>query len=168
MPQRSERNHDWFAAKVCGNRFPREPRGRNTSLLPPCSSHTLGVGEGRGRVCAGGGLPESRVRGVGVGLGRVEVGGPVPQRGVSLGTEGLNPQSFNLSPATSGFAGGSNGKESACQYRRQGDWGVRSLGREDSLEEEMATHSSILAWRIPWTEEPGGLESMGSQRVRHD
>ena len=43
---------------------------------------------------------------------------------------------------------------------------VRSLGREDPLEEGMATHSSILAWRIPWTEEPGGLQSMGSQRVR--
>ena len=42
---------------------------------------------------------------------------------------------------------------------------VRSLGQEDPLEEEMATHSSILAWRIPWTEEPGGLQSMGSQRV---
>ena len=40
---------------------------------------------------------------------------------------------------------------------------VRSLGREDPLEKEMATHSSILAWRIPWTEEPGGLQSMGSQ-----
>ena len=45
---------------------------------------------------------------------------------------------------------------------------VRSLGWEDPLEKEMATHSSILAWRIPWTEEPGGLQSMGSQRVRHD
>ena len=43
-----------------------------------------------------------------------------------------------------------------------------SLGREDPLEEEMATHSSTLAWRIPWTEEPGGLQSMGSQRVGHD
>ena len=41
------------------------------------------------------------------------------------------------------------------------------LGLEDPLEEGMATHSSILAWRIPWTEEPGGLQSMGSQRVRH-
>ena len=41
-------------------------------------------------------------------------------------------------------------------------------GREDPLEEEMATHSSILVWRIPWTEEPGGLQSMGSQRVGHD
>ena len=46
--------------------------------------------------------------------------------------------------------------------------GVQSLGREDPLEKEMATHSSILVWRIPWTEEPGGLQSMGSQRVGHD
>ena len=45
---------------------------------------------------------------------------------------------------------------------------VRSLGWEDSLEKEMATHSSILAWKIPWMEEPGGLQSMGSQRVGHD
>jgi len=45
---------------------------------------------------------------------------------------------------------------------------VQSLGWEDPLEEEMATHSSILAWRIPWAEEPDGLQSMGSQRVRHD
>ena len=45
---------------------------------------------------------------------------------------------------------------------------VLSLGQEDLLEEEMATHSSSLAWRIPWTEEPGRLQSMGSQRVRHD
>ena len=45
---------------------------------------------------------------------------------------------------------------------------VPSLGREDPLEKEMATHSSILAWRIPWTEEPGGLQSMGLQRVGHD
>ena len=42
------------------------------------------------------------------------------------------------------------------------------LGREDPLEEEMATHSGILAWEIPWTEEPGGLQSVGSQQVRHD
>ena len=45
---------------------------------------------------------------------------------------------------------------------------VRFLGWEDPPEEGMATHSSILAWRIPWTEEPGGLQSMGSQRVGHD
>ena len=46
--------------------------------------------------------------------------------------------------------------------------GVRYLGQEDLLEKEMATHSSILAWRIPWTEEPGGLQSMESHRVGHD
>ena len=45
---------------------------------------------------------------------------------------------------------------------------VRSLGREDPLEKEMATHSSILAWRIPWTEEPDRLQSLGLQRVGHD
>ena len=45
---------------------------------------------------------------------------------------------------------------------------VRSAGREDTLEKEMAIHSSTLAWKIPWTEEPGRLQSMGSQRIRHD
>ena len=45
---------------------------------------------------------------------------------------------------------------------------VRSLGWEDPLEKKKATHSSILAWRTPWTEEPGGLQSMGSKRVGHD
>ena len=45
---------------------------------------------------------------------------------------------------------------------------VQSLGQKDPVEKEQATHSSILAWRIPWTEEPGGLQSMESQRVRHD
>ena len=44
----------------------------------------------------------------------------------------------------------------------------QSLGQEDPLEEGMVSHSNILAWRIPWTEEPGGLESLGSQRVGHD
>ena len=52
-----------------------------------------------------------------------------------------------------GFLGGSAGKESACN---QETW-VRSLGQEDTLEKGMATHSSILAWKIPWTEKPGGL-----------
>ena len=46
--------------------------------------------------------------------------------------------------------------------------GVQSLGQEDPLEKGMATHSSILAWEIPWTEEPGRLQSIGSQRVGHD
>ena len=45
---------------------------------------------------------------------------------------------------------------------------VQSLGWEDPLEKEMATHSSILIWRVPWTEEPGGLQSIGSQKVGHD
>ena len=45
---------------------------------------------------------------------------------------------------------------------------VQSLGWEDPLQKEMATHSSTLAWKIPWTEEPGRLQSMGSQRVRHN
>ena len=45
---------------------------------------------------------------------------------------------------------------------------VQSLGQEDLLEKEMATHSSIRAWKIPWTEKPGRLQSMGSQRVGHD
>ena len=63
-----------------------------------------------------------------------------------------------------GFPGGSDDKGSACNA---GDW-VKSLDWEDPLEKGMATHSSILAWEIPWTEEPDGLQSMGSQKVRHD
>ena len=54
---------------------------------------------------------------------------------------------------------------SDCQ---QHEMQVRSLDQEDPLEEAVATYSSILAWRIPWIEEPGGLQSMGSQRVEHD
>ena len=49
-----------------------------------------------------------------------------------------------------------------------GDLGLNPLGQEDPLEEEMANHSSVLAWKIPWTEEPGGLQSMWLQRVGHD
>ena len=64
------------------------------------------------------------------------------------------------------FSGGSDSQESTCNAGDQ-TW-VPALGQEDPLEEGMATHSSILAWRIPWTEEPGWLQSMGSQRVRHD
>ena len=58
------------------------------------------------------------------------------------------------------FPGGSEVKASTCN--------VGDLGWEDPLEKETATHSSILAWRIPWKEEPGGLQSTGSQRVGHD
>ena len=66
-------------------------------------------------------------------------------------------------PALS-FPGGSEIKASACNA---GDLGL-TPGQEDPLEKEMATHSSILAWKIPWTEESGGLQSTGSQRVGHD
>ena len=65
------------------------------------------------------------------------------------------------------FPDGSAGKELACNAGDIGSLG-RSLGQEDPLEKEMATHSSILAWRMLWTEEPGGLQSMGSQGIRHD
>ena len=58
-------------------------------------------------------------------------------------------------------------KEPACSVGDADTW-VQSLGQEDPLEEAMATHSSSLAWKIPWTEEPGGLQSMGLQRVGHD
>ena len=67
-------------------------------------------------------------------------------------------------PTQRGFPGGSDGKESTCNV---GDPGLTS-GSGKSPGEEMATHSSILAWKIPWMEEPGRLQSMVSQRVRHD
>ena len=63
-----------------------------------------------------------------------------------------------------GLLGGPDSKESVCLSETQG----QSLNWEDLLETGKATHSSILVWRIPWTEEPGGLQSMGSQRVGHD
>ena len=63
-----------------------------------------------------------------------------------------------------GFPGGSEVKVSACNAETR----VQSLAWEDPLEKEMETHSNILAWRIPWTEERARLQSMGLQRVRHD
>ena len=63
-----------------------------------------------------------------------------------------------------GFPGGASGKEPACQCGRHRDAGSIP-GSGDALEEGMATHSSVLAWRIPRTEEPGGLQSIGLQRV---
>ena len=66
-----------------------------------------------------------------------------------------------------GFPGGSAVKNLPAMQESQEKW-VRSLGPEDPLEESMATHFSILAWRIPWTEEPGGLRSIGSHRVGHN
>ena len=73
-----------------------------------------------------------------------------------------------LAPQRAGLPGDSLVKNLPATQEPQ-ETQVRFLGEEDPLEEEeMATHSSILAWRIPWTEEPGGLQSMGSQRVGHD
>ena len=63
-----------------------------------------------------------------------------------------------------GFPGGSDGRKSACNARDPGS----IPGQEDPLEKGMATHSSVLAWEIPQTEEPGGLQSMGSQKVGHN
>ena len=63
-----------------------------------------------------------------------------------------------------GFPDGSAVKNPPVMQETQETW-VQSLGQEDPLEKEMATHSSIVAWRIPWTEEPGGLQSMGSQKL---
>ena len=65
-----------------------------------------------------------------------------------------------------GFPGSPSGKES-IRLSVQETW-VQSLGQEDPLEKELATHSSILVWKIPWAEEPGGPQSVGLQRVRHD
>ena len=64
--------------------------------------------------------------------------------------------------------GGISVKEPTYQCKRHNETGVQSLAQEDPLEEDMTTHSSVLAWRIPWTEEPGGLQSIGSQRLRQD
>ena len=62
------------------------------------------------------------------------------------------------------FPGSSNSKNPSATQETQ----VLSLGQKEPLEKEMGTHFNILAWEIPWTEEPGGLQSMGSQGVRHD
>ena len=67
-----------------------------------------------------------------------------------------------------GFPGGIVVKNLTCLCKRCRRWGVTFLAREDLLQEEIATHFTILAWKIPWTEEPGRLQSMGSQRVGHD
>ena len=78
---------------------------------------------------------------------------------------GFSPISLTLSDCLvhtkfSSFPGGSAVKNLPAMQEVQETW-VQSLGREDPLEEDVATHSSVLAWRIPWTEEPGGLQSMG-------
>ena len=79
---------------------------------------------------------------------------------------------FHIPTELWGFPGGSDGKKKKKKKKKnllvmQKTW-VRPLVWDDPLEKEMAIHSSILAWRIPWTEEPGGLQSIVLQRVRHD
>ena len=76
----------------------------------------------------------------------------------------ITMHSHNTDRYTLGFPGGSDGKESACNA---GDPGS-VLGQEDLLEKAMVTHSSVLAWSIPWTGDPGELQSMGWQRVEQD
>ena len=76
----------------------------------------------------------------------------------------IKTNDIKLLPPFICFPGGSDGKESAWMWETQ----IPSLGCENPLEKGMATYSSILAWKIAWTEEPGGVQSMGSQRVGHD
>ena len=71
---------------------------------------------------------------------------------------------YHLALLLWGFPGGPVVKNSPAKQETQ----IQFLGQEDPLEKEMATHSSILAWEIPWREEHGGLQCMGSQKVRHD
>ena len=71
---------------------------------------------------------------------------------------------INDHSALLGFPGGSDGKESACNAGNPNPWVMKIPWRRECI----TTHSSILAWRIPWTEEPGGLQPVGSQRVGHD
>ena len=74
---------------------------------------------------------------------------------------------LSLSLSLLGFPGGSEVNNLPAMQEPQ-KMRVQSLGREGPLEEDMASHSSILTWRIPWAEEPGGPESIGLQRVRHN
>ena len=87
--------------------------------------------------------------------------------GVALNLHTIVREFINFSYWTFPVALAIKKKNLPAMQETQEAW-VRSLGQEDPLEEGMAVHFSILAWRIPWTEEPGGLQSTGSQRVRHD
>ena len=80
---------------------------------------------------------------------------------------GLQDRTTELHPSSVGLAG-SLVAQSVKNRPARRETPVQSLGREDPLEKGMATHSSILAWRISWTEESGGLQSLGLQKVRHD
>ena len=88
--------------------------------------------------------------------------------GVAKGQTRLSDFTFTHLKGSPGSPGGAIGKDPTCQWGKTIEMWVQSLGQEDPLEEGMASHTSILAWKIPWTEEPGGLQSTGSQRVRHN
>ena len=79
----------------------------------------------------------------------------------------MRPSIWSILENVLGFPGGSMVKNPPAMQEPQ-EMRVQSLGWENPLEEGMATHYSILAWRISWTQEPGGLQSLGVQRVRHD
>ena len=106
-------------------------------------------------------------------LGSIPGLGRFPWRRERLSTPVFWPEEFHglYSPwdckESEDFPGGSAVKNLLANARPQ-EMPVPSLGQEDPLEKEMATHPSILAWKIPWTQEPGRLHSMESQRVRHD
>ena len=85
--------------------------------------------------------------------------GSIPESGRSPGEGNGNPLQYSWTSLVAQMV-----KRLPIMWETQ----VRSLGQEDLLEEEIAIHSSTLAWKIPWTEEPGRLQSMGSQRVEHD
>ena len=89
--------------------------------------------------------------------------GPRHPSQLSLSTKAGNTGPIGVS-GSQGFPGDTAGKNPPAIAGNAG----LILGREDPLQQEMTAHSSILAWKIGWTEEPGGLQSMGSQRVRHD
>ena len=85
----------------------------------------------------------------------------------NAGARGKSTHLMGCARDKRGFSHDSEVKNPPARQETQETW-VCSLGQEDPLEEEMATYSSILTWKIPWTEEAGGLESMGLQRTRHD
>ena len=85
-------------------------------------------------------------------------------QGDSISCEGKQAVGRRCGIVAGGFPGGSAVKNQPAMQEMQETW-VQSLGRKDSLEEGMATQSCIISWRIPWTEDPGGLRSIGSQRV---
>ena len=85
-------------------------------------------------------------------------------QGDSISCEGSQAVGRRCGIVVGGFPGGSAVKNQPAMQEMQEPW-VQPLGRKDPLEEGVATQTSILAWRIPWTEDPGGLRSIGSQRV---